>query len=712
MAEENRKIKDAKLLQVLEKMRRAKSVLVALSNNPSLDEMAAALGLTLMLDKMGKHATAIYSGATPNALEFLKPGETFEKNTHSLQEFIIALDKNKADHLRYKVDGNYVKIYITPYKTNITKDDLEFSRGQYNVDLVIAMNVLAPKDLDGALAEHGRILHNATTINMTVGRPGRFGEIEWSNQRASSVSEMTFGLVSELAAEKGEIGKDVATALLTGIVAATNRFSNEKTMPQTMTVAARLMMAGADQQLVSANIPVTLMSAAGVGVKKRVNANLDEGAGVVSSDGEAGAGAGGGVGVAGSDGITVDVSGGNGVAVDNNSSVVSGGDVLAVDNSSNNVVSVDIANAGNGGVTQSIADLGGAMGEAGGQLEIINNGEGMETPEEMLPLEEPEGGKDFGAMMQAELAEALPVEVAEQQATEEALRQHEASLAAAAAQEEAAMAAEMAAELAEVEGELAESEIEAVAASTPVENVAPGVPMENVAPGVPVQVGVSMDGQMGGVPMGNVVPGMPAGNMANGVNPGMMPEMNPAMGGMNPVANPAMMSGANPAMMATPEMPVMTPGVPVMDSVNGGAMMNGASGGGVNLPPPPPPAMMPGVPMGGGVGMPAPGMPEMMPAPGAGMSMPVPAMPAVPGAVGVPEMVGVSGVPGMQGGAPMMAAPEPPKIILNKEPMVKPIEPATPDVAEMPYASKGTGLSMVDQVYPQQDPGAFKIPGM
>ena len=72
------------------------SILVALSKNPSVDEMTAAIALTMMLDRGGKHATAIYSGKTPNALEFLEPEKTFESNTNSLQDFIIALNNRRA----------------------------------------------------------------------------------------------------------------------------------------------------------------------------------------------------------------------------------------------------------------------------------------------------------------------------------------------------------------------------------------------------------------------------------------------------------------------------------------------------------------------------------------------------------------------------------------------------------------------------------------
>ena len=239
--------------EVVKKIAEAQNVLVALSSDPSVDEMAAAIGLSLFLDKLGKRATAIYSGSTPNALEFLKPEETFETTADTLQDFVIALNKDKADHLRYKLDGDYVKIYITPYKTRIDEEDLEFSYGDYNVDLVLALDVSNGIDLDAALREHGRIMHDAVIVNITTGNPGKFGEIEWSDKSASSVSEMIAKLLYSINS-KAKIDKEEATAFLTGIVAATNRFSNAKTTPSTMQVASRLMQSGANQQLISKNI--------------------------------------------------------------------------------------------------------------------------------------------------------------------------------------------------------------------------------------------------------------------------------------------------------------------------------------------------------------------------------------------------------------------------------------------------------------------------
>lgn len=238
--------------EIAEKIKGAQNILVALSKDPNVDEVSAALGLTLMLDKIGKKATAIYSGGTPDVLKFLNPEKTFSTDTNALQDFIIALDKDKADHLRYKVDGDYVKVFITPYHEAISEDDLEYSYGDFNVDLIIALDVANNGDLDGALSEYGRIMHDAGAVNITTNEGGSFSDVQWCDSGASSVCEMIAELGVDLAEDALE--KNSATALLTGIVASTERFANEKTTPETMGVASKLMAAGADQSLIAENI--------------------------------------------------------------------------------------------------------------------------------------------------------------------------------------------------------------------------------------------------------------------------------------------------------------------------------------------------------------------------------------------------------------------------------------------------------------------------
>ena len=236
--------------QIAERVKQANKFLVTVNSNPTVDQLAACIGLTLLLNKMGKHATAVFSGQVPNVLQFLEPDKTIQKNADVLRDFIISLDKDKADKLRYKVEDNVVKIFITPYRTSISQKDLIFSEGDFNVEAVIALGVTQRNQLDQAITAHGRILHDATVISINAGiaKAPDLGQINWADQASSSLSEMLVSISEALGS--GLVDAQIATAFLTGIVAETDRFSNKKTSPKVMTMSAQLMAAGANQQLI------------------------------------------------------------------------------------------------------------------------------------------------------------------------------------------------------------------------------------------------------------------------------------------------------------------------------------------------------------------------------------------------------------------------------------------------------------------------------
>lgn len=238
--------------QFVDKLKSVQNILVTVSKNPSVDQLAAAIGLTIGLNSIDKHATAVYSGETPSTIEFLKPDETLEKNTDSLRDFIIALDKSKADKLRYKVEDDVVRIYVTPYRTALNSEDLAFSQGDFNVEAVVAIGVHDQADLDESIRAHGRIFHNATVMSLDLAQTADVGTLNWFDSGASSLSEMVAELLGKL--DKKALDSQVSTALLTGIVSETERFSNEKTSPRTMSTGAALMAMGANQQLISAEL--------------------------------------------------------------------------------------------------------------------------------------------------------------------------------------------------------------------------------------------------------------------------------------------------------------------------------------------------------------------------------------------------------------------------------------------------------------------------
>ncbi len=247
---------------IVDRLKQTNNVLVTVKSNPTVDQLAACIGLTLFLNKQGKHATAVFSGAVPSTIEFLKPESTLEKDTNSLRDFIISLDKSKADKLRYKVEDKVVKIFITPYRTSLSQDDLDFSQGDFNVDVVLALGVHVREELDQAIMAHGRILHDATVVSINNSKPADLGALNWNDPKASSLSEMVSSLVELL--QPNMLDAQMATAFLTGIVAETDRFSNPKTTSVTMSLSAKLMAAGANQQLVATKLqePVNIASPA------------------------------------------------------------------------------------------------------------------------------------------------------------------------------------------------------------------------------------------------------------------------------------------------------------------------------------------------------------------------------------------------------------------------------------------------------------------
>lgn len=237
---------------IIERLGQANNVLVTVSASPTLDQLSACVGFSLFLNKMGKHATAVFSGDVPSSIEFLQPEDTLEKNTDSLRDFIISLDKRKADKLRYKVEDNVVKIFITPYKTSINEKDFEFAPGDFNVDVVVALGVHNKEELDQAIISHGNILHDATVVSITNTNGKGLGTLNLQDETASSLCEIVADISDNLA--PNSFDAQMATAFLTGVVAETKRFSNEKTSPKTMALSAKLMAAGANQQLVATNL--------------------------------------------------------------------------------------------------------------------------------------------------------------------------------------------------------------------------------------------------------------------------------------------------------------------------------------------------------------------------------------------------------------------------------------------------------------------------
>ena len=247
---------DSPIKQLTSKIKSVNNILITVSRNPGVDQLASALGLSLALNKLGKRSVAVFSGRIPPAIHFLNPEKTFEDNADSLRDFIISLSKDKADRLKVRPDGEFVKVYITPYRTKITPADLKFEEGDFNIELIIAIGVSSRDELDASIASHGKIFHNAVTATLNLGQlHDALGMISWQDVRAGCYAQMCYQLINNLNSEEHQlVDEAVATALLTGVVSATDQFRNKITTPEIMTLSANLMAKGANQQLITSEL--------------------------------------------------------------------------------------------------------------------------------------------------------------------------------------------------------------------------------------------------------------------------------------------------------------------------------------------------------------------------------------------------------------------------------------------------------------------------
>ena len=123
------------------------------------------------------------------------------------------------------------------------------------------------------MAAHGRIFHDASVGILTVGEnQTNLNGIHWHDESASSLSEVTVQIIESIG--KKNLTESVATALLTGIVAETDRFSNSKVTAEIMGLASKLIASGADQQLVISKIREAEEKAGEFAVQK--NAKMEE----------------------------------------------------------------------------------------------------------------------------------------------------------------------------------------------------------------------------------------------------------------------------------------------------------------------------------------------------------------------------------------------------------------------------------------------------
>ncbi len=240
------------LEQIQHLLKESKHILITFRKDGSGDAIAASLALALFLQKQNKHVDIVVDRfVLAKKFSFLPSSKHIKAQFPHLQKFIITLDlkESGAQELSYDIKDNKLQIFITPKTGSINRDQIQTAQSEFRYDLIITLDTPDLASL-GALTEMNTSLFYALPIlNIDYkANNERFGQINVVSLTSTSTSEIVAELLRKIS--ETDIDQDIATALLTGMIANTNSFKTKDIKPSTLALASRLISMGADREYI------------------------------------------------------------------------------------------------------------------------------------------------------------------------------------------------------------------------------------------------------------------------------------------------------------------------------------------------------------------------------------------------------------------------------------------------------------------------------
>ncbi len=243
--------------QVVDILKNGKKFLILTHKDADGDALGSMLALSLSLQRLGKEVFAFSGDAIPAVYNYLPKRDVISNDFSGSRAFVISLDISniKADKVMYKVQENRLEFIVTPKEGQFEREMVSFPKGGFNFDAIIVLDSTDLERLGSVYEEHSEIFYEVPVVNIDhhAGND-HFGKINLVDLTATSTSEVLVSVIESLTGDPKFFDEQIATALLTGIITDTNSFQNTNTTPKSLTVAAQLVAAGADQQAIIKNI--------------------------------------------------------------------------------------------------------------------------------------------------------------------------------------------------------------------------------------------------------------------------------------------------------------------------------------------------------------------------------------------------------------------------------------------------------------------------
>jgi bifunctional oligoribonuclease and PAP phosphatase NrnA len=234
--------------QAVDLIKRSQRILVV-PGHPDGDSVGSALACLIVLTKLGKEASVALIEPVSHQYRFLPRVTDITQDVNGVRDFIITLDNPsvETDKLSYNFDDGKLNIIITPKRGRYQSDDVTVRQGAFKYDLVITLDAPHVGMLGEIHERYPTLFQEVPVVNIDHhASNANFGAVNLVDLSATSTAEILIGVIESLGVDL--IDADVATALLTGIIADTGSFQNANTTPKSLTVAAQLVGLGARRQ--------------------------------------------------------------------------------------------------------------------------------------------------------------------------------------------------------------------------------------------------------------------------------------------------------------------------------------------------------------------------------------------------------------------------------------------------------------------------------
>ena len=235
--------------QIQQMIERSQKPLIVLPDTANIDAFSAAFGWHSLLTKLQKKATVVSASRLPKALTRIAPNHVAHNDVPDLHTLVVEIDTRevKVAEMHKEEHPEMLRLLLTPTDGIWSEGDVRVFRSPYAYDLLICIGAHGLEACEKLRNHYADFFYRTPILNIDHSPANEhFGQMNVVDLTATSCSEVSHDLLAALYPDL--IDEEIATLLLTGMIAKTKSFKARNVSPKTLNTASTLLQKGARRE--------------------------------------------------------------------------------------------------------------------------------------------------------------------------------------------------------------------------------------------------------------------------------------------------------------------------------------------------------------------------------------------------------------------------------------------------------------------------------